>query len=343
LPYPSFCLAGWLDALPSTLTMIEAALIIGIGGLRVIDGVMTMGMLVAFQSLAQSFSAPVQSLVSLGSKIQQLQGDMDRVDDVLSAAPEVAATLAMALLPARGKLQGRIELRNVTFGYNRAAEPLLKDFSLIIEPGQRIALVGPSGCGKSTVSRLVMGLYQPWSGEVLFDGKPRTEWDRDQLAMSLAMVDQDIVLFEGSLRDTLTLWDDTVPEEALLRAANDACLHEVIMAQPGGYDSLVAEGGRNFSGGQRQRLEIARALVNDPRLLVLDEATSALDPVTELQINNNLRRRGCTCLIVAHRLSTVRDCDMIYVLLHGSIAESGEHASLMALPGGLYRSLAASS
>lgn len=329
-----------LSVLPATLTAVEAALIIGFGGLRVMDGAMTLGMLVAFQSLAQSFAAPTHALVDLGSRIQQLQGDMDRLDDVLRASPDAAISLGQGKIACIEKREGSVELRGVTFGYNRAAEPLLSDFSLTVEPGQRVALVGASGCGKSTVARLIMGLYTPWQGEVLVDDRFRREWRRDDLSLSLAMVDQEIVLFEGTLRENLSLWDDSITDEALVRAAEDACLHEVIMTRQGGYDALVDEGGRNFSGGQRQRLEIARALANDPRVLVLDEATSALDPLVEMQIDANLRRRGCTCIIVAHRLSTVRDCDSIYVLDRGRIVERGTHDELMALSQGLYRQLA---
>ncbi|MDQ2963158.1 MAG: NHLP family bacteriocin export ABC transporter peptidase/permease/ATPase subunit [Pseudomonadota bacterium] len=328
-----------LDTLPATLAAVEAALILGVGGLRVMDGAMTLGMLVAFQSLALSFGSPVRRLVDLGARIQQLQGDMDRLDDVMRAVPE--SDSPPGAQAEAGKLEGRVELRNVTFGYNRAGRPLLEDYSLAIEPGQRVALVGPSGCGKSTISRLMTGLFHPWSGEILLDGRPRAEWDRERLALSLAMVDQDIVLFEGTFRENLTLWDDSVSDSAIIRAAEDACIHDMILQRPGGYDGHIEEGGRNFSGGQRQRLEIARALVNDPRVLVLDEATSALDPVIEQRIDENLRRRGCTTVVVAHRLSTVRDANCIYVHDAARIVEQGTHDELMAIPDGVYARLVA--
>ena len=336
-----------LGSVPPFLTALTSVLVLGIGGLRVIDGHLSIGMLVAFQSLVASFTGPVNALVGLGAKIQEVKGDMNRLDDVMqyptdSAFALAPSALAMEGLPADApKLEGYVDLRNVTFGYNRADSPLIENFNLAVKPGERVAIVGPSGCGKSTVSRLVMGLYQPWNGELLFDGRARNAYGRYELANSLALVDQDIVLFEGTIRDNLTMWDESVTESDMMQAAKDACIHEVILTRPGGYDSRIDEGGANLSGGQRQRIEIARALVTNPRILVLDEATSALDATTEKQIDDNLRRRGCACIIIAHRLSTIRDADETIVLSHGRVVERGKHEQLVGNSDGFYARLMA--
>lgn len=324
---------------PQVLNQLSTVLILGLGGLAIIRGEMTAGMLVAFQTLAASFAAPVNQLTSVGNELQEIEGILKRLRDVSDYPSdtllEVAGTSEVSA-DSTPKLSGRVEFRNVTFGYSLLDPPLIEDFNLTLEPGTRVALVGPSGSGKSTVARLLNGLYQPWSGSILLDGVPRQEVPRAVLTGSMASVDQEIFLFEGSIRDNLTMWDSNVPDPRLMRAAADAEIHDVIVSRPDGYDAHVAEGGRNFSGGQRQRLEIARALIHDPAVVVLDEATSALDPLTEHQIDSNLRRRGCTCLIVAHRLSTIRDCDEILVMLRGKVVERGTHDELWARRGPYY-------
>lgn len=343
-----------LGIFPSFLSNLSSMAILGVGGLRVMDGHLTMGMLVAFQSLMGSFMGPVTSLVGLGAQIQQLEGGMNRLDDVLNnevdpiyemmpvESPEIIEQIESdgkarkkGAIPnlRKAKLSGTIELKNVTFGYSRLAPPLIENFSILIKPGQRVAFVGPSGCGKSTLSKLISGLYQPWSGQILFDGKERAEIGRRVMTNSLAMVNQDILLFEGTISDNITLWDPTVPTENIIKAGKDAGIHDDISARPGGYDSTVFEGGFNFSGGQRQRIEIARALVIDPTILVLDEATSALDPHTEEKIDISLRRRGCSCVIVAHRLSTIRDSDEIVILSGGRVVQRGSHDDMKQVDG----------
>ena len=331
------------EMVPGLLHALNSTAILAFGALRVMDGQLTIGMLVAFQFLVQSFLRPVEHLLGFGTEVQQAAGDLERLDDVLAHewAPGLAATggrgdglpqrttTTGAIWPGPPKLEGHVELRDITFGYNRRAEPLLRDFSLTIRPGGWVALVGRSGCGKSTIAKLLCGLYTPWSGAIMVDGWDRRVVPRAVLADSVALVDQDIVLFSDTIRSNITLWDRTVPHEQVVRAAMDAQIHDVIMARPLGYDGVIAERGGNFSGGQRQRLEIARALSSSPSVLVLDEATSALDSTTEQAVMDGLRRRGCTCVMVAHRLSTIRDCEEIIVLDKGRVVERGTHEALL--------------
>lgn len=360
-----------LSVIPVFLTSMNTIIILYLGSLRVMNGELTIGELIAFQSLMMSFILPFNEIVNLGGRFQEVAGDMNRLDDVLrygvdtrfekpavispdtttaplwklaeTTAPESDLTQTPEILtaePVASKLSGRIEIRNLTFGYNRLSPPLIENFNLSIAPGARIAFVGGSGSGKSTLAKIIAGLYEPWSGELLFDGKHRADLPRQLITNSLAMVDQELFMFEGSVRDNITLWDRTIPENDIIQAAKDAMIHADIVERPGSYESIIAEGGRNFSGGQLQRIEIARALVGNPSILIMDEATSALDPVTEKAIDDNLRRRGCTCIIVAHRLSTIRDCDEIIVLDRGQVAERGTHEELK-LRQGMYSDLIA--
>jgi ATP-binding cassette subfamily C protein len=313
------------------------ALILIIGGFRVMEGSLSLGMLVAFQSLALSFLAPVNSLMRLGGELQELEGHITRLDDVLQNPLDSQAGTSDARtedgVPSR--LKGGIELRDIGFSYVPTAAPLISGLSLSVQPGQRVAFVGGSGSGKSTVARLVCGTYKPTEGEILFDGTPRDTIPHDVLVNSLAAVDQDILLFGGTVRDNLTLWDTTISEEQLTRACRDALVEDAVAELSLGYDSVLLEGGGNLSGGQRQRLELARALAGDPSILVLDEATSALDAETEQLIDLNIKQRGCTCVIVAHRLSTIRDCDEILVFESGRVVQRGTHEQLLA-EGGEY-------
>jgi NHLM bacteriocin system ABC transporter peptidase/ATP-binding protein len=323
-----------LSVVPSLLTGLTTVAILAIGGQQIMDGWMTIGTLVAFQSLASSFSQPVNELVQLAGEVQEAGGGLKRLDDVLRHPldrqwrKEQKPSFSIEENIEKVKLSGHIEIKNLTFGYNPLEPPLIENFSLTIKPGMRVALVGGSGSGKSTIGKLIAGIYEPWSGEILFDGFRRNELPREVLSHSLAVVDQEIILLEGTIRDNITFWDSTISETDMVRAAKDAMIHDYI-AERGGYDQVISEGGRNFSGGQRQRLEIARALAINPSILILDEATSALDPVTEKQVDENLRKRGVTCIIVAHRLSTIRDADEIIVLAGGKIIERGTHESLL--------------
>ncbi|WP_051957777.1 NHLP family bacteriocin export ABC transporter peptidase/permease/ATPase subunit [Desulfobacter vibrioformis] len=330
-----------LTPVPVLLSSINTAAILGVGALRVMDGGMTMGTLVAFQSLMNCFMAPVQQMVTLGGQFQEAVGDMNRLDDVMSYAQDSQYQQAdsQALQDKNQvKLTGELTIKDLTFGYSPLEPPLIENFNLRVTPGARVAIVGTSGSGKSTIAKIICGLYQPWQGDVLFDGSPRHNIPKAVMLNSLSYVDQDIFLFSGSVRENLNMWNTALANADIVRAAKDAAIHEDISVRAGAYDGEVAEGGQNFSGGQRQRLEIAKALVTNPSVLILDEATSALDPETEKKIDIALRRRGCTCLIVAHRLSTIRDCDEIIVLDQGKVIQRGIHNELK-LQDGPYRRL----
>lgn len=333
-------LSQYTSLAPTLLDAVSSTAILTLGAFRIMDGDLTVGTLIAFQGLVGQFNAPLNSLIQFGNSLQMLEANVTRINDVMRAEedPAYSRTPDRAPFENIGKLTGRIELKDVTFGYSPLDPPLIEGFSLTLKPGHRIALVGGSGSGKSTVAKLVSGLYSPWTGEVLFDGKPLADVPRDIFANSLGMVDQDIVFFSGTVRENLTLWDNTIPEADIVAAARDAEISETITSRPGGYQSLLGEGGTNFSGGQRQRLEIARSLVASPSILILDEATSALDATTEAAIDRNIRRRGCSCLIVAHRLSTIRDADEIIVLDRGKVVERGTFESLMKA-GGTFKAL----
>ncbi len=332
-------------ALPGLFTILGNVAVLAFGASQVMAGEMTLGALVAFYIVATLFLAPVGRFVEFADERQAFETDMQRLDDITETSEDPGlthrplASESIATLDGRLRLAGQVELRNVTFGYNPGRPPLIKGVDLVIKPGQRVAVVGPSGSGKSTLSRLVAGVYQPWSGEILFDGRPRNEIPDEVLSRSLAMVDQHVALFSATVRENITLWNPAVPDDDVIAAARDARIHDEILNRPFGYATPVQEDGGNFSGGQRQRLEIARALSGNPTLLILDEATSALDAATEESVDDALRRRGVSCLIVAHRLSTVRDCDEIVVLDKGEEVQRGTHDRLMADEDGLYHRL----
>ncbi|MEU1025359.1 NHLP family bacteriocin export ABC transporter peptidase/permease/ATPase subunit [Streptomyces sp. NPDC005904] len=329
--------SAWLGVVAPTLATLNSALILWLGGLRAVEGHLSIGLLVAFQALVTRFTAPITRLNGVAGRVQDFAADVARLKDVENFPVDPLYTRPAPAADTR-RLKGHVTLENITFGYSPLDKPLLTGFSLTVGPGQQVALVGGSGSGKSTVSRLISGLYTPWEGTIRIDGQRLEDIPRGALTASVSFVDQDVFLFEGTIRDNVALWDPSLPDAEVVAALQDACLYEVVARRPGGIHSRVEQDGRNFSGGQRQRLEIARALVRRPSVLVLDEVTSALDAGTEQLIIDNLRRRGCACVVIAHRLSTVRDSDEIVVLDHGQVVERGRHEHLVAA-GGPYADL----
>jgi NHLM bacteriocin system ABC transporter peptidase/ATP-binding protein len=332
----------FLGAVPGLVQQLSGVIILALGAWLIMQGQFTAGMLLAFQNFMMSFMTPVNELISAGQSVQEMRASMERIDDVMKYKPDVKddneALIKSDDDETIGKLSGTIEMKNITFGYSKLADPLIKNFSMTLTPGSRVAFVGSSGCGKSTLAKLISGLYQPWEGEILFDGKKREEIPRAIFTGSLAVVDQDIIMFEDSISDNIKMWDETIEDFEMIMAAGDAQIHEDIMLRDGGYNYKVAEGGKNFSGGQRQRFEIARVLAQDPTIIIMDEATSALDAKTEYEVTKAIKDRGVTCVIVAHRLSTIRDCDEIIVMHRGEVVERGAHDELFNA-GGMYSKL----
>lgn len=330
----------WLMVLPNFVSTITNTVITMLGVFFVMQGEFTVGMIMAFQGFLLSFTAPAESLISAGQTVMEMRTAMERIEDVMQY-PEDPCFINSETEGADisyAKLRGNVELKNVSFGYSRLAEPLIRDFSMSVKPGSKVAFVGASGCGKSTIAKLISGLYQPWSGEILFDGKPISQINRSVFTGSLAVVDQDIILFEDTIANNIKMWDESIEDFEMILAARDAQLHDDILLRDNGYNYKLSEGGRDFSGGQRQRLEIARVLAQDPTIIIMDEATSALDAKTEYDVVKSISDRGITCIVVAHRLSTIRDCDEIIVLDKGCVVERGTHEELLAL-GGKYMEL----
>lgn len=332
-----------LGRIPLIVMELVNDIILIMGVYLIIKGKFTAGMVLAFQGYLTHFLLPAQSLVSAGQSLQEMRTEMERIDDVMEYPKDPILDRSSVDDKDKevGKLSGLVELKNVTFGYSKLSAPLIEDFSLTIKPGMSIAFVGGSGCGKSTLSKLISGLYRPWSGEILFDGKKIEEIDRDRFTGSVAVVNQNIILFEDTIANNIKMWDKSIEDFEMILAARDAQIHEDIMKRQGGYSYKIREGGLDFSGGQRQRIEIARVLAQDPTFIIMDEATSALDAQTEFDVVSSIKERGITSVVVAHRLSTIRDCDEIIVLDEGKVVERGTHDQLMEL-GGVYKELVTS-
>ena len=303
--------------------------VLGTGLYLIIKGNFTIGLLFAFQGLLTKLEEPLTTLNNTTQDLREMKNNMERIEDVLEYPIDDNLKENSEEVESYEKLKGKLELKNVTFGYSRLSPPLIENFNMVVEPGQKVAFVGASGCGKSTLSKLISGLYKPWSGEILFDGKPIDQIDRNVFTGSLAVVDQDITLFEDTIANNIKMWDSSIEDYEMILAARDASLHEDIMQRDNGYQYKMSEGGKDFSGGQRQRLEIARVLSQDPRIIIMDEATSALDAKTEYEVVEAIKDRGITCVVIAHRLSTIRDCDEIVVMEHGKIVERGSNEELM--------------
>lgn len=331
-----------LGLIPGFITSAANYVVLFLGILFAINGRFSVGIIMIFTSYLEAFLSPATTLIEVGQTMMEMRTEMERIEDVMQY-PEDPYVKQMEIREDQdySKLKGEVELKNVTFGYSRLGEPVIKDFSMHLNPGSRVAIVGASGCGKSTISKLISGLYLPWSGEILFDGKPIGEIPRSVFTGSVAVVDQDIILFEDTIAENIRMWDKSIADFEVILAARDAQLHEDIMERVGGYEGRLTENGKDLSGGQRQRLEIARVLAQDPSIVILDEATSALDAKTEYEVVKAICDRGITCIVIAHRLSTVRDCDEIIVLDHGNVVERGTHDKLYQ-KGGAYAELVTS-
>ncbi len=330
---------AYLSIIPSAVSAIADVMILGLGVFLTIKGNFTLGMIMAFQGFVDSFMAPAENLISANSTIQEMRTQMERIEDIMEYPDDASCIITSVDENTEySKLSGNIEIKDLTFGYAPLAAPLIKNFNISIKAGERVAFVGPSGCGKSTLSKLISGLQQPWSGSITFDGKTVNEIDHSVFTGSVAVVDQDIIVFEDTIASNIKMWDNSIEDFEMILAARDAQIHDDIIDRPDGYNHKLVEGGKDFSGGQRQRLEIARVLAQDPTVIILDEATSALDARTEFDVVKSIKDRGITCIVIAHRLSTIRDCDEIVVLEKGEVVERGTHDELMAL-GGYYTKL----